>query len=57
MSLEPAFAMLMGLLILHQVPAALGVVGIVAVVIAGVGAARSGDRHASHVAADLARGG
>ena len=57
MSLEPAFAMLMGLLILHQVPAALGVVGIVTVVIAGVGAARSGDRHASHVAADLARGG
>lgn len=57
MSLEPAFAMLVGLLILHQVPAALGVIGIVAVVIAGVGAARSGDRHASDVAADLARGG
>lgn len=57
MSLEPAFAMLMGLLILHQVPAALGVIGIVAVVIAGIGAARSGDRHASHVAADLTRGG
>ena len=55
MSLEPAFAMLMGLLILQQVPAALGVIGIVAVVIAGVGAERSGDRHASHVAADLAR--
>ncbi len=47
--------MLMGLLILHQVPAALGVIGIVAVVIAGIGAARSGDRRAAHVAADLAR--
>lgn len=57
MSLEPSFAMLMGLMILQQVPAALGVIGIVAVVIAGVGAARSGDRHASLVAADLARGG
>lgn len=58
MSLEPAFAMLMGWVILHQVPAALGVIGIVAVVIAGVGAARSGDRHPSHAAAaDLARGG
>ncbi len=57
MSLEPAFAMLMGWVILDQVPAALGVIGIVAVVIAGVGAARSGDRRASHVAADLARGG
>nr|WP_245906523.1 EamA family transporter [Mycolicibacterium palauense] len=44
MSLEPAFAMVVGLLILHQVPAALGVAGLVLVVIAGVGAARSGAR-------------
>lgn len=44
MSLEPGFAMLMGLLILHQVPAPLAVVGIVAVVAAGIGAARTGAR-------------
>ncbi len=57
MSLEPAFAMVMGWLILHQIPALLGVIGIAAVVIAGVGAARSGDRHQSHAAVDLARDG
>ena len=39
MSLEPAFAMVMGWLILHQVPRPLGLVGIACVVIAGVGAA------------------
>ncbi|MDR3664380.1 MAG: EamA family transporter [Mycobacterium sp.] len=44
MSLEPAFAMLLGLLILHQVPQAAAVVGIVLVILAGVGAARSGAR-------------
>ena len=41
MSLEPAFAMVMGWLILHQVPRPLGLVGIACVVIAGVGAART----------------
>lgn len=46
MSLEPAFAMLVGLLVLGQVPAVLGVVGIVLVVAAGIGAARSGARPA-----------
>ena len=44
MSLEPAFAMVMGWLILHQVPRPLGLVGIACVVIAGVGAARHGAR-------------
>ena len=39
MALEPAFAMLVGLLILHQVPGPAGVVGICLVVAAGVGAA------------------
>lgn len=44
MSLEPAFAMLMGLLILHQIPNAWAVLGILAVVSAGIGAARNGAR-------------
>jgi inner membrane transporter RhtA len=44
MSLEPAFAMLIGLVILHQVPGPLAVIGIGFVVAAGIGAARSGAR-------------
>jgi inner membrane transporter RhtA len=44
MSLEPAFAMIVGLLVLHQVPGPAGVVGICFVVAAGIGAARSGAR-------------
>jgi inner membrane transporter RhtA len=44
MSLEPALAMLIGLLILHQVPGPPAVVGIGFVVAAGIGAARSGAR-------------
>lgn len=44
MSLEPAFAMLIGLAILHQVPRVFAVVGIAFVVVAGIGAARSGAR-------------
>ena len=44
MSLEPAFAVLVGLVVLHQVPNALAAVGIVFVVAAGIGAARSGAR-------------
>lgn len=44
MSLEPAFAMLIGLIALHQIPGMSGVVGICFVVAAGVGAARSGAR-------------
>nr|WP_208411031.1 EamA family transporter [Mycolicibacterium fluoranthenivorans] len=48
MSLEPGFAMLMGLLVLRQVPAPLAVVGIVAVVGAGIGAARTGVRSETH---------
>lgn len=46
MSLEPAFAMVVGFLILHQVPGLSGVVGIVLVVAAGIGAARGGARTA-----------
>jgi inner membrane transporter RhtA len=44
MSLEPAFAMLVGLIMLHQVPGPFGVVGICFVVAAGIGAARTGAR-------------
>lgn len=44
MSLEPAFAMLIGLLVLHQIPGAMALVGVGFVVVAGVGAARTGGR-------------
>jgi inner membrane transporter RhtA len=44
MSLEPAFAVLVGLVVLHQVPNALAAVGIGFVVTAGIGASRSGAR-------------
>jgi inner membrane transporter RhtA len=46
MSLEPAFAMIVGLIVLHQVPGPAGVVGICFVVAAGIGAARTGARSA-----------
>jgi len=44
MSLEPAFALVIGLLVLHQVPGWLPVAGVAFVVAAGIGAARTGDR-------------
>jgi inner membrane transporter RhtA len=44
MSLEPAFALLVGMVMLHQVPGPSGVVGICFVVAAGIGAARTGAR-------------
>jgi inner membrane transporter RhtA len=44
MALEPAFAMIVGLVVLHQVPGTAGVVGICFVVAAGIGAARTGAR-------------
>jgi inner membrane transporter RhtA len=47
MSLEPAFAMLLGLVILHQLPAATAIVGLVLVVLAGLGAGRAGTRPAA----------
>jgi inner membrane transporter RhtA len=46
MSLEPAIALLAGLLLLSQVPDLLSAAGIVFVVIAGIGATRSGNRGA-----------
>jgi inner membrane transporter RhtA len=44
MSIEPAFAMVIGYLVLSQAPDGAGVVGIVLVVVAGIGAARGGSR-------------
>jgi inner membrane transporter RhtA len=44
MSLEPAIALLAGLLLLHQRPGAWSLVGIAFVVAAGVGAERTGAR-------------
>jgi inner membrane transporter RhtA len=44
MSLEPAFALLVGLVVLHQVPDVLAVAGIAFVVTAGIGATRTGAR-------------
>jgi inner membrane transporter RhtA len=44
MSLEPAIALLAGLLVLKQVPAAPSAAGIILVVIAGIGATRAGGR-------------
>lgn len=50
MSLEPAFALIIGLVILHQVPGPAAVVGIGFVVAAGIGAARAGTRTPSNPA-------
>ena len=44
MSLEPAFALLVGWLLLDQDPGVAGIIGVIAVVVAGVGAARGGGR-------------
>jgi inner membrane transporter RhtA len=44
MSLEPALAVLIGLVVLHQVPGIAAAVGVALVVAAGTGAARSGAR-------------
>ncbi len=44
MSLEPAIALLIGLVALHQVPGVAAIVGIAFVVAAGIGAERSGSR-------------
>jgi inner membrane transporter RhtA len=44
MSLEPAFALVIGLVVLHQVPGVAAVIGICLVVGAGLGAARTGAR-------------
>jgi inner membrane transporter RhtA len=53
MALEPAFAMIVGALILHQEPGLAGVVGICLVVAAGVGAARTGSRKPTPLPAEV----
>ena len=45
MSLEPAIALLAGLLVLGQIPGTAAAAGILFVVIAGIGATRTGARH------------
>lgn len=49
MCLEPAIAVVIGLIVLHQVPGLLPVLGIVFVVVAGVGAERAGSRRPDEV--------
>jgi inner membrane transporter RhtA len=44
MSLEPAIAVLVGLLVLGQVPGAAAAAGVLFVVVAGIGATRAGAR-------------
>lgn len=46
MALEPAIALIIGAVLLHQIPAAPQLVGIACVVLAGVAAERSGRRAA-----------
>src|SRR4051812_18304086 len=53
MALEPAFGMIVGLVILDQVPGSAGVVGICLVVAAGIGAARTGARRPTPVPAEI----
>jgi inner membrane transporter RhtA len=53
MAMEPALAMVIGFVMLHQVPGAAGIVGICFVVAAGIGAARSGARTAPPVPAEV----
>ena len=45
MALEPGFAVVIGAVVLHQIPGALQVVGVALVILAGVGAERRGHRH------------
>jgi inner membrane transporter RhtA len=48
MSLEPAIALLAGLLVLRQEPSLTSAIGIIFVVMAGIGAIRTGARTAAH---------
>lgn len=53
MALEPAFAMIVGFIVLHQVPGSAGAIGICLVVAAGIGAARAGARTPPMVPAEV----
>jgi inner membrane transporter RhtA len=52
MALEPGFAMFVGFVVLHQVPGVAALIGIALVVVAGIGAARTGARTAPPVPAE-----
>jgi inner membrane transporter RhtA len=54
MCLEPAIALVVGVVLLHQVPSVLAATGIAAVVVAGIGAERAGARVAPAAAAGQA---
>lgn len=53
MALEPAFGVVLGLIVLHQHPSALQIVGVLLVVTAGAGAQRNG-RRLTHPPAEVA---
>jgi inner membrane transporter RhtA len=53
MALEPGFAMIVGFIVLHQVPGTEGIIGICLVVAAGIGAARTGARTPAPVPAEV----
>ena len=44
MALEPAIALVIGAVVLHQVPAVASLLGMALVVVAGIGAERTGHR-------------
>jgi inner membrane transporter RhtA len=52
MAVEPAIALTIGAVALHQVPDAVGVAGMALVVAAGIGATRTGQRHGEPVVFD-----
>lgn len=53
MAVEPGFAMLVGFVVLQQVPGVAALIGITLVVLAGIGAARSGARTVPPVPAEV----
>lgn len=53
MAVEPGFAMLVGFIVLQQVPGVAALIGITLVVLAGIGAARSGARTVPPVPAEV----
>lgn len=53
MAVEPGFAMLVGFVVLQQVPGVAALIGIALVVLAGIGAARSGARTVPPVPAEV----
>lgn len=56
MAVEPAIALMIGAIVLHQIPVAAQLVGIVCVVIAGIAAERTGRRDRNDIDLDLPPG-